>query len=473
MKVDVAIIGAGTAGLTARRAALKEGASVVMIESGPYGTTCARVGCMPSKLLISAADAAHEARHAGRFGVHAEVNVDGIEVMARVQRERDRFAGFVVEAVDEIPAEQKRRGHAKFMSDTVLMVNGEEIHAKAVVIATGSTPFIPKQLAGHGERMLTNETVFELETLPQSMVVFGSGVIGLELGQAFSRLGVDVVILDPAAGFAFVGDPEVRASIKDVLGAELKLHVNANIQKVEAVETGIFVKWAHEDGTAYEQTFVYGLNATGRRPNFDGLGLENTSAKLDERGMPSFDTRTMQIEDLPIFIAGDANNDKPLLHEAADEGTIAGRNAGTYPRVRADMRRAELAVVFTDPQIAVVGNGFRGFNPENHEAGTVSFANQGRARVIGKNAGVVRVYATRRCGFLSGAEMFGPRMENMAHLLAWAVQHRMTVKESLEMPFYHPVLEEGLRTGLRDLAHHLKISEIPCDGDNMRNGPGT
>ncbi len=473
MKVDVAIIGAGTAGLTARRAALKEGASVVMIESGPYGTTCARVGCMPSKLLISAADAAHEARHAGRFGVETQVVVNGIEVMQRVQRERDRFAGFVVEAVDDIPEEQKIRGHAKFVSDSVLVVNGEEIHAKAIVIATGSTPFVPKQLADHGERMLTNETVFELEMLPESMVVFGSGVIGLELGQAFSRLGVDVVILDPGPGFGFVRDPIVRASIKEVLGAELKLHLNAKIEKVEAVKDGIFVKWAHEDGTTHEQTFVYGLNATGRRPNFDGLGLENTSCKLDERGMPSFDNRTMQVEGLPIFIAGDANNDKPLLHEAADEGTIAGRNAGMFPIVRADLRRAEIAVVFTDPQIAVVGSGFGGFNPEHHEAGTVSFSNQGRARVMGKNAGVVRIYGTRQCGFLSGAEMFGPRMENMAHLLAWGIQRRLTVKDCLNMPFYHPVLEEGLRTGLHDLANHLKISEIPCDGDNMRNGPGT
>lgn len=473
MNVDVAIIGAGTAGLTARRAALKAGASVVMIESGPYGTTCARVGCMPSKLLISAADAAHEAKHAHKFGVHAEVSLDGPAILARVRRERDRFVGFVLESVDDVPAEQKLRGHARFKSNTVLDVDGVEVVAKAVVIATGSVTFEPGQLKGHGKRMLTNENVFELPDLPVSMAVFGSGVIGLELGQAFSRLGVDVVILDPAPGFGFVGDPDVRKSIKDVLGSELKLHVNAKIEEVRAVKDGLFVSWTSEDGSHHEQTFEYGLNATGRRPNLDGLGLENTTMKLDAKGLPSFDPRTMQIEDLPVFIAGDVNNDRPLLHEAADEGHIAGGNAATYPNVRAGVRRTELAVVFTDPQIAVVGHGFGGFDPVTHEAGRVSFGNQGRARVMGKNAGVVKFYATKRCGILSGAEMFGPRMENMAHLISWAVQQRLRVQDALEMPFYHPVLEEGLRTGLRDLADHLKVSELPCDGDDMRHGPGT
>lgn len=473
MKVDVAIVGAGTAGLTARRAALKAGASVVLIESGPYGTTCARVGCMPSKLLISAADAAHEARHASKFGVHATVTLDGPAVMQRVQLERDRFAGFVIESVEQMPADQKLRGHARFKSDTVLDVDGVEVEARAVVIATGSATFEPAQLRGHGDRMLTNDTVFELPDLPKSLVVFGSGVIGLELGQAFSRLGVDVVILDPAAGFAFVSDPEVRASILEVLGGELALHVNARIDTVQATEHGLRVRWATADGAVHDRVFEYGLNATGRRPNLDGLGLENTSMTLDARGMPTFDPRTMQIEGLPIFLAGDVNNDRPLLHEAADEGHIAGGNAATFPHVRAGVRRTELAVVFTDPQIAVVGRGFQGFASETHEAGKVSFSNQGRARAMGKNAGVVKIYATRRCGFLSGAEMFGPRMENMAHLLAWAVQHRMTVQESLDMPFYHPVLEEGLRTGLRDLADQLKVSELPCAGDELRDGPGT
>ena len=123
-QVDVAIIGAGTAGLTARRAAEKEGADAVMIDPGPYGTTCARVGCMPSKLLIAAADAAWHARHAGIFGVDAEVRVDGPRVMQRVRAERDRFVGFVVDAIDgHLQATRLIRGRARFLEPRLLQVD--------------------------------------------------------------------------------------------------------------------------------------------------------------------------------------------------------------------------------------------------------------------------------------------------------------------------------------------------------------
>ena len=142
-QVDVAILGAGTAGMAAYRAVKKEGGSAVLIEAAKYGTTCARVGCMPSKLLIAAADAAHCARTADPFGVHATVEVDGKEVMARVRGERDRFVGFVLESVESFPEEDRIMGRAKFISPTEVEVDGLRITAKAFVIATGSSPWLP------------------------------------------------------------------------------------------------------------------------------------------------------------------------------------------------------------------------------------------------------------------------------------------------------------------------------------------
>ena len=143
LHTDIAVIGAGTAGLAAYRAARAAGQRALLIEGGPYGTTCARVGCMPSKLLIAAAEAAHGAAHTEPFGVHVggEITVDGAEVMDRVKRERDRFVGFVLEGVESIPAEDKLRGYARFVSDTVLRVDDHtEVRASRVVIATGSRP---------------------------------------------------------------------------------------------------------------------------------------------------------------------------------------------------------------------------------------------------------------------------------------------------------------------------------------------
>src|SRR3954468_2620072 len=163
MSIDVAIIGAGTAGLAASRAAKSAGASAVLIESGAYGTTCARVGCMPSKLLIAASEAVHHARLAPGFGVHldGEIRVDGREVMERVRVERDRFVGFVVRDIERIPESDRIRGHARFANDTTLLVDDHtRITAKAVIIATGSRPTYPGAFNKLGERLIINDDVF-------------------------------------------------------------------------------------------------------------------------------------------------------------------------------------------------------------------------------------------------------------------------------------------------------------------------
>jgi dihydrolipoamide dehydrogenase len=166
--------------------------------------------------------------------------------------------------------------------------------------------------------------------------------------------------------------------------------------------------------------------------------------------VPLFDRETLQCGNAPIFIAGDVNDDLPLLHEAADEGRIAGDNAARFPHVRAGLRRAPLGIVFTDPQIAVVGGGLRAAREAAHVVGTVSFDDQGRSRVMQRNRGRLNVYADIATGALLGAEMIGPDAEHLGHLLAWARQLDLRIGDMLKLPFYHPVVEEGLRTALRD-----------------------
>ena len=177
---------------------------------------------------------------------------------------------------------------------------------------------------------------------------------------------------------------------------------------------------------------------------------------LNAQGVPVFNRDTLQCGHHPIFIAGDANADVPLLHEAADEGRIAGMNAAKYPHVQAGLRRSSIAVVFSDPQIAVIGQGYRNLELKSTVIGEVSFEDQGRSRVMLKNKGVLRVYADTQSGRFLGAEMIGPDAEHLAHLLAWSHQAGMSVEKMLDMPFYHPVIEEGLRTALRDVAAKRK-----------------
>jgi dihydrolipoamide dehydrogenase len=469
--VDVAIIGAGTAGLNARREAEKAGKSFVLIESGPYGTTCARVGCMPSKLLIAAAEAAHGMSRAEIFGVHpGEWRVDGRAVMERVRAERDRFAGFVVDATERIPAEARLRGRARFVDTTTLEVDDHtRVKAKTVVIASGSSPWIPPPFDALPDRVDVNDDVFEWPELPKSVAVVGTGIIGLELGQALGRLGVEVAFFNPFDELGPFTDPELQRVSREVFAKELDLHVGVGDIAAERVDAGVRIAW-NEGGERHERTFERVLASAGRRPNLAALELENTGLELDARGRPPWNPLTCQCGDAPIFLAGDASGHRPLLHEASDEGHIAGSNAARYPDVTVHVRRTGLTIAFTEPQIGIVGHPWRELG-DDVAVGQVSYANQGRARVIAQNQGLVRLYA--RCGTctLLAAEMLGPGVEHMAQLVAWAVQHKLTVQDALSMPFYHPVLEEGLRTALRDLAKALKVAG-GCRGEDMPRCPG-
>jgi dihydrolipoamide dehydrogenase len=458
---DVAVLGAGTAGLAAYRAASALTRRVVLIEGGVAGTTCARVGCMPSKLLLAAAEAAHHARHAGPFGVECSVRVDGRAVMDRVRRERDRFVGFVVAGVESISEGDKLRGYARFVAPGVLEVGSSRVVARATVIATGSSPIVPPMFDGVRDRLVVNDDVFSWESLPESVAVFGTGVIGVELGQALHRLGVRVRVFGRRGKVGPISDPVVRAAALAAFRCEMPIDPDARVRAVRRSEAGVEVHFEAEDGMTHVESFACCLAATGRRPNLDRLALENAGVALDAKGIPRFDRTTLQAGSEPVFVAGDVNEDVPFLHEAADEGRIAGENAARFPDVTPGLRRSPLSITFSEPQIATAGSSFESLGGQDFAIGQVGFEDQGRSRIMLQNRGVLRVYATRE-RFL-GAEMVGPRAEHLGHLLAWAHQQRMTIPQMLSMPFYHPVVEEGLRTALRDVAAKLAVA-IPTTG---------
>ena len=459
-QVDVAVIGAGSAGLPAFRAARKYTENIVLIEGGTYGTTCARVGCMPSKLLIAAAEAAHSVEAASGFGVHAsKPTINGEEVMGRVRRERDRFVSFVLKDVENIDEKHLIRKHATFLDDRTLQVGDSTIDAKTIVIATGSSPIVLPMFDEIGDRLIVNDDIFEWETLPESVAVFGSGVVGLELGQAMHRLGVRIRLFGRSGSIKPLSDMAIRDYAEKVFKSEFFLDAKANLLGLERVVNKVKIRFVdHEDGIEKAEKFDYVLVATGRSPNVKGLGLENTSLKLDSRGVPIFDPATMQCGNSSVFIAGDANNILPLQHEAADEGYIAGDNAGRFPEIKSGLRRSPLAIVFCDPQIAMVGQSWKEIEGQKDVVvGKIFFEGQGRSRVILKNKGLMHIYADRNSGLFLGSEFIGPQAEHLAHLLSWAHQQKMTIPQMLQMPFYHPVIEEGLRTALRDVSAQLSL----------------
>jgi dihydrolipoamide dehydrogenase len=450
--LDVIIIGAGTAGLSALNQVRKHTSRFVIINDEPWGSVCARVGCMPSKVLIEAANAFHRRTSFAEFGITgaAQLAVDLPAVFRRIRHLRDEFVAGVLKLTADL-GEQAISGRARLIGPDRVTVDGRELRARRIILATGSSPVVPAPWRALGERVLSSDALFEQIDLPKRIAVVGLGAIGVEIAQALSRLGVDVTGFDGLQSIAGVSDPAVNRVAIELLAREFPIHLGSNVELSE-IGGGVRVRAGDVEVTVDKV-----IAAIGRRPNIDEIGLESLGIELDERGLPAVNPVTQQIDELPVYLVGDANGYAPLQHEASDEGYIAGLNAGSPKPTRIE-RRTPLAIVFADPNIAAVGQRFEALAGTSFITGSVDFAHQGRARAAQRNRGLLRIYASCDAGLLLGAEMCAPGGEHFAHLLALAVQRGLTVDELLRLPFYHPVLEEGVRTALRDLASQLAAS---------------
>jgi dihydrolipoamide dehydrogenase len=461
-RVQVAIVGAGTAGLAALREVRKQTDDFVLINAGSYGTTCARVGCMPSKALIAAASAFHARGKFDEFGIcgGGSLSADIPAVLHRVRVLRDHFVSGVLTATQDL-GRRNIAAHARLDGPDRLIIGERTIEARQIVLAPGSSPIVPEPWRAFGDRILTTDTLFEQEDLPRRIGVIGLGAIGVEIAQALARLGLEVHGFEGGDRMAGVSDEKVAGFLQTSLAREFVINLGVEAELAEA-EDGIEMRWG---GGRVVVDKV--LAAVGRRPNVEGLGLETLGVPLDDKGLPQVDPHTMRIGETPVFLAGDANGAKPLLHEGADEGHIAGLNATSCEPIRLS-RRTPLSIVFCDPEVATVGQRASDVDRAGMLIGEVDFGSQGRARVIQENRGLLRLFAARSDGCLLGAEMAAPAAEHLAHLLALAIGQKLTVHDLLRMPFYHPTLEEGLRTALRQIAQQLP----PCSISDLANcGP--
>jgi dihydrolipoamide dehydrogenase len=449
-KVDVIVIGAGSAGLAAVRQIEKTTDNYLLIDHGPLGTTCARVGCMPSKAFIKVAKDFHGAARLVQAGLTDShpARCDIPAVLEHVRRLRDHFASGMVEVTHKLAKERLVKGTARLLGPNRVWVNGEEITCSSIILATGSRPTIPDEWHGFSDRILTADTFFEQKDLPRRIAVAGLGIIGLELGQSLARLGIQVTGFGRNPHICGIRDPEINRVALQVLGQEFPLFVGEEA-KITPTDKGLRIR-----NGFHEIEVEAVIAALGVTPNLDKLGLENLGVPLNDRGLPPYNPYTTQIADLPVYIAGDANGCLPILHEAQDEGFIAGRNA-TGARVQKYRRRNGLKVVFTDPGVAAVGRTLDKLDSAGIIIARANFSDQARAVAEGRNTGMMHIYVDKTDARILGAEMIVPEAEHLTHLLGLAIHREMTVHDMLTMPFYHPTVEEGLRTALRDAAQQL------------------
>lgn len=444
---EVAVIGAGTAGIGAFAELGRLGIDRLLIDHGPLGTTCARVGCMPSKAALHAGAqwAALRALRPDAGPVAGVIGPDGLWLAARAMR--DRLAGATADQTRRAGGARLLEGRARILAPGLLDVGGRRVAARVIILATGSRPVVPGFLAALGPRLLTTDSLFDLEHLPASIGVLGLGAIGLEMGLALHRLGVRVVAGDMKPLPAGISDPEIGARALAHFGAQLPMWLG---QPMTAESAGDGVTLRSGDQVAQVEMV---LAALGRRPNIDDLGLEAAGVALDSRGMPVVDPATMQVGDSNILIAGDANAHRPLMHEAVDEGLLAarmaarllGRGAPALPP-----RRVSLGIVFADPDIATVGAAHDELDPDAVVIGTAEGHGNGRSLVMGADDNLLRLYVARADGRLLGAALMARHGEHLAHLLAWAIQRGETAQSLLELPFYHPTVAEMIPAALKD-----------------------
>jgi dihydrolipoamide dehydrogenase len=456
---DVVIIGAGSAGIAALRECLQYTSNVVLIEKGEGGTTCARKGCMPSKALIHAARLYDSRKKFDEVGIKGGEHLwaDIPHILRRVRESRNHFVDGVKHDLENI-SHYIVEGEAKFESPTCLRVGNKLYHTQATIIATGSTPFVPQAFSAiPKERIINSDTLFEQEDLPKRIGFVGLGPLGLEMAQALAHLDIEVIAVHNSATLGGISNPSMSHEMQQVLAKNMVIHTNAEAHAQMHNDDILF----QAGGESYSVDALF--LSTGRKPSIAGLGLSRMKVPMKDSGVPWYDPMTLQLPNLPIFIAGDATDERAILHEAVLEGKIAAHNAvnhhkngngGTSRHMNGQngkylSRYVPMNIIFTEPNIASVGASWACLKGRNLVMVEASFEHQGRAVIEQRNEGCIQLFLDSEDTTLLGAELLAPEGEHIAHLLALAMQKHMTAKELLTMPFYHPTFEEALRTALK------------------------
>jgi mercuric reductase len=468
-QTHLVIIGGGSAAFAAAIEAHGLGAKVTIINDGlPIGGTCVNVGCVPSKTLLRAAEAHHQPTRQRFTGIEGSSQVTDFSEVIAQKRE---LVGALRQAkyVDVIePLEDVRLidGRARLVGSKTdgpkqVVVNGERIDADHVILATGASPAAPPIDGLDQVDYLTNETAFELDELPESMVVLGGNYIGLECAQMFARFGTEVTMLE-------LQDQVLPTEIGDVAD-ELSRHLSeegiqiwtgATTTRVQSTASGIALE-VECDGETHRLEAERLLVATGRRPNTTDLGVEEAGVVLSAEGKVVVDSY-LETTAEGVYAAGDIICGPMFVYTAAFEGKLAAHNALGDQAPRPVDYSPLPWVVFTDPQVAGVGLDERqaakeGFEPQ---ATTLPLSAVPRAIAARDMRGFIKLIRDQKTDRLLGARIVAPEGSELLMELAVAIRHEMTVAELVDMLHPYLTLSEGIR--LAALTFDKSIEQLSC-----------
>jgi mercuric reductase len=462
-RYSLVIIGGGSTAFAAAIKASELGGTALIINKGlPTGGTCVNVGCVPSKTLIRTAEAYHRAKNPGFEGIESQSRIADFKKI--IDQKRSLVADLrqhkYIDVIKDDLNITLLEGRGKLIDEHTVEVDGETYHADNILIATGATTFVPDVPGLKEAGYLTNESAYELEELPETLIVFGGGYIALENAQMFARLGSKVTIVQRSAHVLSDQPEELAQGLTGYLEAEgITVLTNTDVQKVMTAGNEKVVKLT-VDGEETTLRATHLLVTTGRQGNTENLGLEQVGINTVGRGYLPVD-ETMRTSVPNIFAAGDVTGKHQFVYTAAYEGNLAAENA-----LRGSSRKADYSVlpwvIFTDPQVAGIGMDEKQAEDAGIEYDTarLTLENVPRSIAARDTRGFIKLIRSRETDQLIGARILAPEGSELLMELALAMRHGVTVKSLISE--FHPylTLSEGIK--LAALTFDKDVKKLSC-----------
>lgn len=458
LKADICVIGAGSAGLSVASGAAMLGAKVVLIERDRMGGECLNSGCVPSKALLASAKAAHAVRDAGRFGIDAIPDIHFERVQGRIRSVIDaiaphdsveRFRGMGVTVLS---------GQASFDGPRTIRVGGKTINARRMVIATGSFPKIPSIPGLENVSYFTNETIFENGVLPGHLIILGAGPIGLEIGQAYRRLGSQVTIVDHGSAMKKDDVGLSRRLLHCLTDEGVTFLEDTSVCNVSAHSDGLSVQ-VEQNGKAISLNGTHLMIAAGRSPRIEGLNLQAAAVDFGERGIAV--DRRLRTSNRRVFAAGDVVDAPHFTHVCLHHAGVVIRNALFGLPAKVDYSSLPW-VTYTDPELAQIGmteEVARKKHGKDVRIVAIPFASNDRAVADGKTAGTLKLIAHRR-GHVLGASILGSNAGELAHVWVVAIQKRLHLRDLAQMIAPYPTLGELTKAAASEFSRPLLKNSV-------------
>jgi mycothione reductase len=450
-KYDVIVIGSGC-GLNVVNEALAHGLSVALVDKGPLGGTCANLGCIPSKMLIFAAERVTEIQESKKLGVEAEVkNIDFnfiTERMRKVVREGQEHMRHELSYIDNLGFYE---GEGHFVEDYTMEVKGEKIKGGKVFIASGSRPLIPPVEGLDSVDYLNNETVLQLKERPESLIIIGGGYIAVEYGHFFAAMGTKVTMVEMADRLVLSEEPEIADALKSALSQRMEIHTGLQAEEVKSNRgSATVVVNDTKGGGRKEFTAQRILVAVGRKSNADLLKVENTGVEVDKRGYIRVD-EYLETTRKNIFAVGDSNGQQMFTHVANVEASLAADNAIHGNKIKMDYSAAPHAI-YSHPQIASVGL-TEAAARKGHKVliGGAKYWDVAQGEAMMDKSGFAKAIVEVDTGKILGFHIIGPYAPILIQEVINAMASKATVDHIQASMHIHPAMTELIPRVLSDL----------------------